>query len=86
MTTEAAGDPSGSGDYQDQDDQRFGQLMQRWPSQSPSLRSMHVSFSCTTTGQLQKVVKVGTNGLYTRESLSLRKRMMTMVTLVTMIA
>ena len=37
MTTEAAGDPSGSSDCQDQDDQRFGQLMQRWPSPQSKL-------------------------------------------------
>ena len=32
MTVEAAGDPSGSSDYQDQDDQQFEELMQRLPS------------------------------------------------------
>ena len=32
MTAEAAGDPSGSSDYQDQDDQHFEELMQRLSS------------------------------------------------------
>ena len=37
MTVEEAGDPSGSSDYQHQDDQQFEELMQRLPSPQSKL-------------------------------------------------
>ena len=59
--------------------------MQRLPSPQSKLEKHAREFFLHHNRSIAKVVKVGTNALYTRESLSLRNRMMMMmVILVTM--